>query len=165
MTDEQGKVLVVSLAFIIVWISILFFKAIGSMRKKGRRQEETRKQREAQRQQEAQKQEQAQHEKESREHQQREHEGRERQAREAEGRQEQQARTEQQPQKWWEVLGVSPTANIDAIRRVYLSKVKLYHPDRLNGLAPELVQIAEGKTKELSQAFAEAKRSCGSGAS
>jgi hypothetical protein len=150
---------------LIVLILTPFFTILGSIRKKARRQEETRKEQEAQKQQEARKQEQARQEKESREQQQREHQRREQEAREEDGRREQQARTKQQPQKWWEVLGVSPTANMDAARRAYRSKMQLYHPDRLNGLAPELVRLAEDKTKELNQAFDQAKRSCASGAS
>ena len=142
-----------------------FFTILGGMRKKARRQEETRKEQQAQKQQEARKQEQARQEKESQEQQQREHQRREQQTREEDGAREQQARTKQQPQKWWEVLGVSQTANMDAARRAYRSKMQLYHPDRLNGLAPELVRLAEDKTKELNQAFDQAKRSCASGAS
>jgi DnaJ-domain-containing protein 1 len=60
--------------------------------------------------------------------------------------------------QWWEVLGVSPQAPIEEIRRSYAAKIKQYHPDRVNGLAPELVELAERKTKELTDAFAKARR-------
>jgi hypothetical protein len=59
---------------------------------------------------------------------------------------------------WWEVLGVSPEASPDEIRRCYAEKLKQYHPDRVNGLAHEIVELAERKTKELNAAFAKAKR-------
>jgi hypothetical protein len=36
--------------------------------------------------------------------------------------------------------------------------MKLYHPDRVEGLAPEIVQLAEQKSKELNAALEEAKR-------
>ena len=60
--------------------------------------------------------------------------------------------------EWWEVLEANPEAGLDEIRRAYLSKVQMYHPDRLAGLAPELVQISERRTRELNLAFEEAKR-------
>jgi flagellar biosynthesis GTPase FlhF len=121
--------------------------------KEGRRQEETRRSENFRRQGEQE----ARRERETRKQQWRKQERREHEA-EQEARREQQARTKQ-PQNWWDVLGVSPPVNLDEIRRAYYSKIKLYHPDLLNGLAPELVQIAEEKTKELNRAFAEARRS------
>lgn len=72
------------------------------------------------------------------------------------------ARSEQEARKrreWWEVLEVDPRAGPDEIRRAYLHKVQMYHPDRLSGLAPELVQLSESRTLELNLAFEQAKRS------
>ena len=59
---------------------------------------------------------------------------------------------------WWEVLGVSRGAALEDIRRAYHDKLKQYHPDKLAALAPELIQLAELRTKEINQAFSEAKR-------
>jgi DnaJ-domain-containing protein 1 len=59
---------------------------------------------------------------------------------------------------WWVVLDVSPHAFDDEIRRSYVAKVKQYHPDRVNDLAPEIVRLAEVRTRELNAAFAEAKQ-------
>jgi curved DNA-binding protein CbpA len=56
------------------------------------------------------------------------------------------------------VLGVSSQAPIEEIRRGFAAKIKQYHPDRVNGMAPEIVALAEQKTKELNAAFAQAKR-------
>jgi hypothetical protein len=112
----------------------------------------------------------AEREHESQERQWREQDGREQESREPD-RREQQGRQEKtrQPRghepkarakhsNWWEVLEVSRTANLDEIRRAYRNKVRLYHPDRLHGLAPELIRIAEEKTKELNSAVEQAEQ-------
>ena len=59
---------------------------------------------------------------------------------------------------WWIVLGVAPTANKDEIVRNYRRKIKQCHPDRLVGLAPEFLQLAEERTKALNEAYANAMR-------
>jgi hypothetical protein len=58
--------------------------------------------------------------------------------------------------KWWNVLQVSRDANASDIRRSYLRIIQQYHPDRLAGLAPELVELAERRSKTLNAAYAEA---------
>jgi hypothetical protein len=58
----------------------------------------------------------------------------------------------------WQVLGVSPQASPEEITRCYRQALRMYHPDRLVGLAPELVALAEKRTKELNAAFSQAKR-------
>jgi TPR repeat protein len=92
-----------------------------------------------------------------RQQQRREQETRQRE-REQEARREQHSRTKQQPEEWWEVLGVSKSARLDDINDAHRRKIKLWHPDRLHGLAPELVRMAEEKTKELNRAFEQATR-------
>ncbi len=72
------------------------------------------------------------------------------------------ARSKQEARRqreWWEVLEVDPKAGLDEIRRAYLHKVQMFHPDRLSGLAPELVQLSEARTLELNLAFEQGKRS------
>ena len=59
---------------------------------------------------------------------------------------------------WWVVLDVSPHASDDEIRRSFAAKLKQYHPDRVNDLAPEIVRLAEVRTRELNAAFAQAKQ-------
>jgi DnaJ-domain-containing protein 1 len=61
-------------------------------------------------------------------------------------------------QQWWEVLEVSPDATTRDIRGSYLRKMRQYHPDRVAGLAPEFVEMAERRTKALNAAYAEAVR-------
>jgi flagellar biosynthesis GTPase FlhF len=59
---------------------------------------------------------------------------------------------------WWIVLGVAPSANKDEIVRKYRDKIKQCHPDRLAGLAPELLQLAQEQAKALNGAYANAMR-------
>lgn len=62
---------------------------------------------------------------------------------------------------WWTVLGVAPSASKAEIVRNYRRKIKQCHPDRLVGLAPELLQLAEEQTKALNGAYENALRTCG----
>jgi hypothetical protein len=62
----------------------------------------------------------------------------------------------EQPRPWWEVLGVSERSSLDEAKAAY--KIKQYHPDRVVGLGEELQQLADRKTKELNEAFNEARR-------
>jgi DnaJ-domain-containing protein 1 len=59
---------------------------------------------------------------------------------------------------WWSVLEVSPRASADEIRHAYRSKIKQYHPDRVAGLAPEFIELAERHTQVLNAAYGEATR-------
>jgi DnaJ-domain-containing protein 1 len=59
---------------------------------------------------------------------------------------------------WWIVLGVAPSASKDEIVRKYRHKIKQCHPDRLGGVAPELLQLAEEQAKALNGAYANAMR-------
>jgi DnaJ-class molecular chaperone len=59
---------------------------------------------------------------------------------------------------WWIVLGVAPSASKDEIVRKYRHKIKQCHPDRLVGVAPELLQLAEEQAKDLNEAYANAMR-------
>lgn len=62
---------------------------------------------------------------------------------------------------WWEVLEVAPQTRMEELKRAYRRKVQLYHPDRVAGLAPELVEIAETRTRQLNLAFEQAKQTVG----
>jgi len=59
---------------------------------------------------------------------------------------------------WWIVLGVAPSAGKGEIARNYRKRIKQYHPDRVQGLAPEFLQLAEERTKALNEAYANAIR-------
>lgn len=95
---------------------------------------------------------------------QRQRENADRQAREAERErereQQRQRQAEAEPQRqsqapsiWHEVLQVSPTADIEAIRRAYKGLMSQYHPDKVASLGPELRELCERKTKEINAAY------------
>jgi DnaJ-domain-containing protein 1 len=46
-------------------------------------------------------------------------------------------------------LGTDAGASIEITKKAYRAKMKQYHPDHTMGLAPELVQMAEKKAREL----------------
>jgi DnaJ-domain-containing protein 1 len=52
-----------------------------------------------------------------------------------------------------EVLGVAPDASPEQIRAAYQRLARQYHPDRLEGLAPELVELAHQRMVELNAAY------------
>lgn len=53
------------------------------------------------------------------------------------------------------VLGVAPEASEAEIRRAYQEQIRIYHPDRVAGAAPELQRLAEERTKQINRAYAE----------
>jgi hypothetical protein len=77
--------------------------------------------------------------------------------------QEQQTRREgeQRPKvrSAFEILGVSVGATSVQITAAYRQMAKMYHPDRLAHLAPEFVELAEARMKEINAAFEVLKRS------
>ena len=58
-----------------------------------------------------------------------------------------------------EILGVSPDAPFETIYSAYRFKVQQYHPERTEGLGPELRSLAARKIEELNAAYAWAMRS------
>jgi flagellar biosynthesis GTPase FlhF len=115
---------------------------------------------EAERLRQAQQQQEARQQKE--EEQRREAEQRRRQAEEEGGAQRERQRKRkpaaQLATDWWTVLGVAPSAGKEEIVRSYRRKIKQCHPDRLAGLAPALLQMAEEQAKLLNGAYASAMR-------
>jgi DnaJ-domain-containing protein 1 len=84
------------------------------------------------------------------------------QAREAERLHQQQREAKQlEAKEWWSVLEVSPRASAAEIRRAYYRKIKQCHPDRVAGLAPDFIDLAEKHTRTLNAAYDEATRACG----
>jgi DnaJ-domain-containing protein 1 len=66
----------------------------------------------------------------------------------------------QKEDEWWSVLEVSPSASPEEIRRGYIQKMQQYHPDRVAGLAPEFVELAERRSKVFNAAYARARDVC-----
>jgi len=72
-------------------------------------------------------------------------------------RERQQVTAQSQPE-WWEILEVAPGESKEEIARKYRRKVQQCHPDRVAGLAPEFLQLAEERTKALNVAYEQAMR-------
>ena len=62
---------------------------------------------------------------------------------------------------WWDILGVSPHASIEEINQRYRQLVMQYHPDRVAGLGPELIEVAERQTRLINAALADARQARG----
>lgn len=54
-----------------------------------------------------------------------------------------------------EVLEIAPNASREEILAAYRLKVKMYHPDKVVGLAPEFQELAEERMKAINAAFQE----------
>jgi len=51
------------------------------------------------------------------------------------------------------VLDVDPSADDETIRRAWQRLVSQYHPDKLEGVAPELRSQADEKLREINRAY------------
>jgi hypothetical protein len=58
----------------------------------------------------------------------------------------------------YDILGVVTTASQEQIVSAYRSMAKMYHPDRLANLAPEFIELAEERMKEINAAYERLKR-------
>ena len=58
---------------------------------------------------------------------------------------------------WWEVLGLPRSASWNEVQRTYRARIQQYHPDRVHGMGPEIVRVAEHMTAALNRARAEAE--------
>ena len=58
---------------------------------------------------------------------------------------------------WFVTLGVPEDASFEAIQAAYRRLIRAYHPDRLEGLAPEIVALGQDKAKRINQAFEQAR--------
>lgn len=60
--------------------------------------------------------------------------------------------------QWWEWLEVSSSAPPAEIKAAYRRKVRLYHPDVVNTLGPELHDLATEILKRINQAYGSAPK-------
>ena len=58
----------------------------------------------------------------------------------------------------WEILGVSPEAEVEEIKATYRQMALQNHPDRVANLGPEFVKVAEEKFKAIQEAYEEIRR-------
>lgn len=54
-----------------------------------------------------------------------------------------------------EILGVTSAASVAEITEAYRELARLYHPDKVASLAPELQELAEQRMKEINAAYSE----------
>ena len=57
---------------------------------------------------------------------------------------------------WHEILEVPPSSSLTEVKLAYRKKIQQYHPDRLEGMAPELRKLALEKSQEINAAYSEA---------
>jgi hypothetical protein len=57
---------------------------------------------------------------------------------------------------WSAIFGLSPTASLEELRKAYKAMIKQNHPDRVHGMSPALVKLAEAETRRLNAAYQEA---------
>ena len=59
---------------------------------------------------------------------------------------------------WPDVLGVSPNASVEEIRRAYEAQLGKYQPDKVAELGPERREVARRMVERIDAAYAEALR-------
>jgi DnaJ like chaperone protein len=63
------------------------------------------------------------------------------------------ARASREADRDFEILGVSPDAERDAVRSAYRGLARKYHPDRVDHLGPEFRDLAQEKFVEIQKAY------------
>ena len=64
-------------------------------------------------------------------------------------------------QTWHRVLDVGANASVEDIRAAYQRLISEYHPEKVAALGPELRELAERKSREITAAYQEALQSRG----
>jgi hypothetical protein len=57
---------------------------------------------------------------------------------------------------WFEIFGLSPSASLEELRKAYKTLIKQNHPDRVYGMSPAFIKLAEAETRRLNAAYQEA---------
>lgn len=63
----------------------------------------------------------------------------------------------------WTVLGIPRDTPLDEARKAFRALVTRYHPDKVAHMAPEFHELAERRTREILDAWAEVERSLSGG--
>jgi hypothetical protein len=58
--------------------------------------------------------------------------------------------------RWFQILGVLPSATIEEVKQAYKLLVRKNHPDRVHDMSTSIVALAELETKKLNAAYADA---------
>lgn len=61
-------------------------------------------------------------------------------------------------EKYFMVLGLTPNASLEEVKKAYRDLCKKYHPDRLQHLGSEFKAASEDKIKEINEAYAHLKK-------
>lgn len=54
---------------------------------------------------------------------------------------------------WYKVLGVSEHASAEEIKKAYRSLIRQYHPDKVDGMAPDVRELCVQKSAEINTAY------------
>ncbi len=65
---------------------------------------------------------------------------------------------EDSTEKYFMILGLTPTASLEEVKKAYRELCKKYHPDRLQHLGSEFKTVSEDKIKEINNAYAILKK-------
>jgi hypothetical protein len=59
------------------------------------------------------------------------------------------------PSCWWMVLECNPDANAEEVKTAFREKMKECHPDRVEGMAPQIKALANDMAQRLTRAMQE----------
>ena len=75
----------------------------------------------------------------------------------------QEAERVDQENRYLRILGVQAKASSEQIKKAYRKRIAEYHPDKVQRMAPEIRELAQKRTAELTEAytyFKEKKKGC-----
>lgn len=61
----------------------------------------------------------------------------------------------------YNILGITPDADIETIKKAYRKMASKYHPDKVSHLGPEFQKLAEEKFKKINEAYQQIRRARG----
>ncbi len=56
-------------------------------------------------------------------------------------------------ERCYKILELDPDSSLEELRQAYRDSVSIWHPDRFGGSNPRLIRKAEGKLKEINEAY------------
>ncbi|MCK5688400.1 J domain-containing protein [Myxococcota bacterium] len=58
----------------------------------------------------------------------------------------------------YKILGLDSSTSMEEIKQAWQTKIRQYHPDLLQNAAPEILSLAEERTKEINEAYSTLKK-------